>query len=206
MDPLPSEDSASRAVKAPPTEAERERRRAIGRARVAESRRRAERLVERAHPKVRLPRSLRVVLLAALAITGVSALAMQLLTVGRLRDTTAFFVGLPVLLGVLTIQLTRTSSPLGVAMQSSVIFLAIVAPVLGEGSICLLMAAPLFLGVVALIAFVAVMIRELFRVARGATAICRDLFCFAWILLPVAWGWVERRVAPVLPRRSSCAA
>ena len=49
--------------------------------------------------------------LALLAVTGGAAIAMQFLTVGRLRDTTAFFVGLPMLLGVLTIQLTRTSSP-----------------------------------------------------------------------------------------------
>ena len=203
MDPLPSEDDARRAGRTPPTEAVCARRRALGRARVAESRRRVEVLADKwGPPKVRLPRSLRVVFLALLAVTGGAAIAMQFLTVGRLRDTTAFFVGLPMLLGVLTIQLTRTSSPLGLAMQTSVIFLAIVAPVLGEGSVCLLMAAPLFLGVVALIAFVAVLIRALFtgfdqrRDRDRDHRRHRDLFCFAWILLPVAWGWVERRVAP----------
>jgi len=206
MDLLPSEGPAGRATRPPPTEAERERRRALGRARVAESRRRVDQLAEQwGPPKVRLPRSLRVTFLVLLAATGGAAVALQLLAAGHLRDTTAFFVGLPVLLGVLTIQLTRTSTPIGLAMQTSVIFLAIVAPVLGEGSVCLLMAAPLFLGVVALIAFVVVVVRELFdgfdrrrdrdpyRRRRGPPG---PLFCFAWILLPVAWGWVERRVAP----------
>jgi hypothetical protein len=199
MDPLPSEDDARRAGRTPPTEAERARRRALGRPRVAESRRRADLLAECAHPKLRLPRATRVVLLASLAVTGGAALAMQFLTAGHLRDTTAFFVGLPVLLGVLTIQLTRTSTPLGQVMQSSVIFLAIVAPVLGEGSICLLMAAPLFLGVAALIAFLVTLLQELFSGSdrrRDRDTDRRDLFCFAWILLPVVWGWVERRVAP----------
>lgn len=215
MDPLPSEDGARRAGSTPPTEAERARcraggtppevamrelRRAVVRARVQAARRRADRLAAQEPPeKVQLPRPTRVVLLAGLAVTGGAAIAMQLLKAGGLRDTTAFFVGLPVVLGVLTIQLTRTSTALGQVMQFSVIFLTIVAPVLGEGSICLLMAAPLFLGVAALIAFVVALLRELFDGSDGRRhrdSDRRDLFCFAWVLLPVLWGWVERRVAP----------
>jgi hypothetical protein len=90
---------------------------------------------------------------ALLVASAVTALAYRGLAHEKLEQTSALFVGLPLLLGLLTTHLTRASSVYGRVIRANVVFLAIVAPLLGEGSICLLMAAPIFIGVSLLGAF-----------------------------------------------------
>jgi hypothetical protein len=170
------------------------RLRAAARRRVAAADRRADRILRRV--PARLPRRTRFDLTAILLTMAAAGAAFQLLVVGHVRQSAALFVGLPVVLGLLTIQLTRTATPLGTVIQGSIIFLAIVAPLLGEGSICLLMAAPLFIGVAVVVALLLKLIAALFVRPSDDDFHDRRLHCFAWILLPIAWGMAERAVAP----------
>ncbi len=83
-------------------------------------------------------------LTATLMATSLTGFVYWILDDSELRQTSALFIGLPLLLGLSVIHLTRTRSRYGTTVQANLIFLCIVAPLLGEGSICLIMAAPLF--------------------------------------------------------------
>ncbi len=61
-------------------------------------------------------------------------------------QTYAMFAGVPLLIGVLVAYMTRPQSGLGTTIKVVTILLCVVCPLLGEGSICILMAAPLFYG------------------------------------------------------------
>ena len=72
----------------------------------------------------------------------------------ELKTTSALFIGLPMLVGLLIVNLTRTRDAYGMTVQASFIILCLVAPILGEGAICILMAAPLFVAINLLIVFI----------------------------------------------------
>jgi len=59
-------------------------------------------------------------------------------------QTYGMFVGIPLLIGVLVAYLTRPQSGVGTTIKVVTILLCVVCPLVGEGSICILMAAPLF--------------------------------------------------------------
>jgi hypothetical protein len=59
-------------------------------------------------------------------------------------QTYAMFCGIPLVIGVLVAYLTRTQSGLGNTIKVVTILLCAVCPLVGEYSICVLMAAPLF--------------------------------------------------------------
>lgn len=61
-----------------------------------------------------------------------------------MTQTYAVFLGLPLLIGVLTAYLSRPGTGLGNTMKITTLILCIVAPLLREGAICILMAAPIF--------------------------------------------------------------
>ena len=65
----------------------------------------------------------------------------------ELETTSALFIGLPMLIGLLVVNLTRTRNIFGMSVKVSFIILCLIAPLLGEGSICILMMAPLFIGI-----------------------------------------------------------
>ena len=66
---------------------------------------------------------------------------------GGLSQTYATFIGLPLLIGSLTAYMTRPSEGLGMTVKITTIILCVVCPFLGEGAICILMAAPIFYAV-----------------------------------------------------------
>ncbi len=68
----------------------------------------------------------------------------RLLVVQRLEQTAAMFIGLPAFLAILLALSPKAKSPLGMIMKGMTIFLLMSGPLLGEGFICILMAAPLF--------------------------------------------------------------
>jgi hypothetical protein len=80
---------------------------------------------------------------ALLVIATVSALVYRYIEARGQMQTYATFVGLPLLIGVLTAYLVRPRSGLGATLKITTILLCAVAPLLGEGMVCLLMAAPL---------------------------------------------------------------
>src|SRR5262245_19792508 len=56
-----------------------------------------------------------------------------------LSGTYGTFVGLPLLIGILTAYLTNPKSGLGATLKITTILLCAVCPFLGEGAICILM-------------------------------------------------------------------
>ncbi len=82
-----------------------------------------------------------VVLLIASVVFGIGYRITE--KMGMIQ-TYALFAGIPLLIGVLVAYLTRPQSGIGTTLKITTILLCIVCPLLGEGSICILMAAPLF--------------------------------------------------------------
>ena len=83
-------------------------------------------------------------LLVASATASVLYRLLRGATANNLFHTSAMFVGLPVLLGVVLALTPQASSATGSIVKGITFFLLIVAPLLGEGMICILLAAPLF--------------------------------------------------------------
>ena len=83
-------------------------------------------------------------IVAVLIVAAVFAVAYRSLEAGKLMQTYAAFVGLPLLIGVLTTYLVRSKNSLGATLKATTIMLCIVSTLLGEGLICILMAAPIF--------------------------------------------------------------
>lgn len=61
-------------------------------------------------------------------------------------QTYAMFVGIPLIIGVLVAYMTRPQSGVGTTIKVVTILLCVVCPLVGEGTVCILMAAPLFYG------------------------------------------------------------
>lgn len=80
-------------------------------------------------------------LLLALASANV---VYRLILFGRLEQTAALFIGLPTFLAIGFALAVRPRSPTGMIMAGMTIALLMSGPFLGEGFICILMAAPLF--------------------------------------------------------------
>lgn len=96
-------------------------------------------------------------IIVALAAGGI---AYRLLVSHRLEQTSALFIGIPSLLAVILALTPRAKSVMGIVFKGMTIALLLSAPLLGEGFICILMAAPIFY----LVAFiVALVIRRIRR-------------------------------------------
>jgi hypothetical protein len=77
---------------------------------------------------------------------AVGSAGYKLLVRGHLEQTAALFIGLPALLAILTVLLTKPKSATGMACKGMAIALLVSGIFLGEGFVCILMAAPLFFG------------------------------------------------------------
>jgi len=80
-------------------------------------------------------------------ILASASLAYRLLVVGHLEQSAALFIGLPAFLAIATAFIPPAKSYTGTAMKSITIFLCLSGILLGEGTICILMAAPIFYAV-----------------------------------------------------------
>lgn len=89
------------------------------------------------------------VLAALLVIATAFAVVYRVNESQGLMQTYATFVGLPLLIGLLTAYLTRPKSGLGMTLKVTTIILCVVCPLLGEGAVCILMAAPIFYAIAA---------------------------------------------------------
>lgn len=89
------------------------------------------------------PQSLTLkILLGLLTVVSVFALTYKYLDYVQRDRTVALFVGIPFLLGWM-IGLMRFKKPIMIAFQYTTVVLCVVSPLLGEGVICILMAAPI---------------------------------------------------------------
>lgn len=92
-------------------------------------------------------------LLGLLSIVSVFViLYMTLEYYGRQRSI-AIFVGIPLILGWM-IGLMQFKNPVAVAFQYTTLVLCVIAPLVGEGLICILMAAPIVYPIVLIVAYV----------------------------------------------------
>ncbi|NUW29998.1 hypothetical protein HTZ77_00915 [Nonomuraea sp. SMC257] len=86
----------------------------------------------------------RQVLAGALAALFAALLAYRVLHVGHLEQSAAFYVGIPAVIAITVALAARPKSALGTTMAVITIGLALSGPLLGEGIVCLVFAAPLF--------------------------------------------------------------
>lgn len=93
----------------------------------------------------------------ALAITA-GCLMYRILVLKQLEQTGLLFAGIPALLAVIVACTPKAKTLIGGTLKATTFFLLLSAPLLGEGFICILMAAPIFYAVALAVAAV---IREI---------------------------------------------
>lgn len=89
----------------------------------------------------KLPLKLRVIF----NVIAVFIVIYKFIDYADLKTTSTLFIGLPIWIGLVTNNLVRTRGVYSLTVAITVIILCLIAPLLGEGSICILMMAPLFL-------------------------------------------------------------
>jgi hypothetical protein len=101
----------------------------------------------------------------------VAAVAAQLgyrgLVYGHLAESAALFIGLPAFLAILIVLLARPASSAGLVVAVIAVLLLLSPVALGEGAICVLMAAPLFLGAALLVVGLVKLLDRLFKRGGG---------------------------------------
>jgi hypothetical protein len=83
-------------------------------------------------------------LIFVILAVALGSLAYRLLVSGKLEQTAMMFIGLPTLLALLLAMTPKARSATGAIMKGTTIALLLFGPLLGEGFICILMAAPIF--------------------------------------------------------------
>ena len=100
------------------------------------------------------PTAARWILAGVVLVAFAGLLAVRVTRFGGLDQTALFYVGLPALLALLVILCCRVRSAVGAAMAVTTLCLLLAGPLLGEGMVCLVIAAPLIYGVVALVTWI----------------------------------------------------
>ena len=93
----------------------------------------------------------RVILIGLILVLAIGCLLYRLLVVKQLEQTAALFVGLPTFISIGLTFMPTSKSVTGMLVKGTILFLAISGILLGEGILCILMAAPLFLMVAVII-------------------------------------------------------
>jgi hypothetical protein len=92
-----------------------------------------------------------IIVIVALTLVGV---LYRIFVMHKLEQTAALFIGLPAVLAIAITLTPHAKSATGMIMKAMTIALLMSGPILGEGFICILMAAPLFYLVGAIIGLV----------------------------------------------------
>ncbi|MEO3783899.1 hypothetical protein ABGB12_11235 [Actinocorallia sp. B10E7] len=88
--------------------------------------------------------SARRTLLGVVAALFAAMLAYRILKAGQLEQTALFYVGIPALIALTVVATARPRSTLGTITAAITVGLALAGPLLDEGVVCLVIAAPLF--------------------------------------------------------------
>jgi hypothetical protein len=115
------------------------------------------------------------VIALVIAFFGGAMLYRLLMHVG-LGHTALMFMGIPALLAILLALTPKAKTVTGGILKGITLALLIVAPLLGEGYVCILMASPLFYAVGIVVGLIVDGLRK-----KGAT-----LSCIALVLLPMS--------------------
>ncbi|MBB4916850.1 hypothetical protein [Streptosporangium saharense] len=102
-------------------------------------------------PEERQERRARWNLAGLLLALFVALLLYRVLHAGHLEETTLFYVGLPAVIAITVVLASKPRSATGSVVATVTVALAFAGPLLGEGIVCVLFAAPLFLLVALLI-------------------------------------------------------
>lgn len=98
-------------------------------------------------------RSVAILSTLILAVAAAS-ICYRLLVVHHLEQTSALFIGLPTVLALLVARGVHPERPLGMVFKGMTLLLLVSGIFLGEGFVCILMAAPLFFAVGLVIAII----------------------------------------------------
>ena len=115
-------------------------------------------------------------LVAIIVACAVGSLVYRLLVHQHLEQTAALFIGIPSVLAIVVALQPAAQTVTGTIIKGVTLALLIVAPLLGEGFICILFAAPLFYLVGIIVGLVAD------RAVRNRST---RLSCVAVVLLPM---------------------
>lgn len=110
-------------------------------------------MIDETSPEKRSSRARLVLAALLLAVFGAMLFA-KALGAGGLEQTAMFYVGIPALIAVTVVLTARPRSAVGLTLAVTTVALALAGPLLDEGVVCLVMAAPLIYGVAALIAWI----------------------------------------------------
>lgn len=83
-------------------------------------------------------------LVGVLAALFAAMLLYKVLHAGHLEQTAVFYVGIPAVIAITVALTAKPGTATGMIMASITVGLALAGPLLGEGVVCLLFAAPLF--------------------------------------------------------------
>ncbi|MFI6299852.1 hypothetical protein ACIBEJ_50220 [Nonomuraea sp. NPDC050790] len=86
----------------------------------------------------------RMALVGVVSALFAAMLAYKLLHAGGLEQTALFYVGVPAIIAITVVLVAKPRSALGLVMAVITVGLALSGPLLGEGIVCLVFAAPLF--------------------------------------------------------------
>ena len=96
-------------------------------------------------------RRARITLVAVIAAVGAASLGYRLLVWHHLEQTSALFIGIPMLLAIVVVLFARPRSSTGLIVKAVTVALLVSGVFLGEGFICIVMASPLFYAVAIII-------------------------------------------------------
>src|SRR5947199_5188409 len=89
-------------------------------------------------------RQSQVAVIAIIIAIAAAGTAYRLLVLKHLEQSAALFIGIPSLIAILLTLTPRPKSVTGMICKVMAIALLMSAPLLGEGFICIVMAAPIF--------------------------------------------------------------
>lgn len=99
-------------------------------------------------------RKRQIALIGLILTMAVGAFLYRWLVLQRLEQTAALFIGIPALISVALTFSPTSKSVTGMLVKGTLLFLAMSGILLGEGVICVAMAAPLFLLIAVLVGLV----------------------------------------------------
>ncbi|MFD4369676.1 hypothetical protein [Rhodococcus sp. NPDC058521] len=115
--------------------------------------------------------------LAAIVVAFIACTATaKALKFGGLEQTAAFYIGVPLVLAVVLVLSPNSGNLYAMALKVVTIVLLLSVPLLGEGFVCVLFAAPLFYGVALLVVGLVNLVRKSGPDSRSRVLVVPALF------------------------------
>ncbi|KXX66674.1 hypothetical protein [Flammeovirga sp. SJP92] len=96
-----------------------------------------------------------------IGILVITSLVLEFIQHNHLEQTALLFIGIPALIALMVIKYSKTpKTAYGVAFQVITLFLLMASILFGEGTICIIISAPLFYGITFLIIFIIQLINK----------------------------------------------